>query len=159
MKVNGETVFPLEENLSFSILVKRILFNFCWLRSLYLISWNFKMRDMYIKFIESRTTWENMTFKVDTLILAYRRMEYLQNKDVAAGLENVLCICISSIILLYFFQSFFYVLLHLIFTFPWLLFSYFLFHCFLLSVCAVVICTCIYTSNTVPLYQVVIEVV
>jgi hypothetical protein len=75
------------------------------------------MRDIYAEFIESRATWENMTFKVDTLILTYLRIEYLHHKDVAAGLENAHCICISSITLLYFFQSFFYVLLRLIFIF------------------------------------------
>jgi len=58
-----------------------------------------------------------MTFKVDTLILAYRRMEYLQYKDVAASLENAHCICSSYIILLYFFQSFFYVLLTYLLTY------------------------------------------
>ena len=38
------------------------------------------MWDMYTEFIESRATWENVTFNLDTLILAYRRMEYLQYK-------------------------------------------------------------------------------
>lgn len=38
-----------------------------------------------------------MTFNVDALILAYRRIEYLQHKDVAAGLDIAHCMCSSSI--------------------------------------------------------------
>jgi hypothetical protein len=56
--------------------------------------------------------------KVGTLILACRRMAYLQHKDVAAGLENTYCVPSSYFILLYFFLSFFYILLYLIFIFP-----------------------------------------
>jgi len=59
-----------------------------------------------------------MTFKVDTSIVAYSRMEYLQHKYGTAGLENAHCICSSFIILMYFFHSFIYEFLYFIFIFP-----------------------------------------